>query len=82
MSGFDAYPSFATFIASDSGLSVYRRFDRLSSRNLLYLQSELLEQQAQLEGFDEEDYTEKTGNVILSAKCWETFAAKAEEQPR
>lgn len=82
MSSFDAYPSFADFIASDAELSVFKRFDGLSSRNLLYLQSELLDLQAQLHEFDIEDYNEKTGEVLLSAKCWETFAARAEEHPR
>ena len=82
MRSFDAYPSFADFIASDPELSIFKRFDRLSSRNLLYLQSELLDLQAQLQSFDEEDYNEKTGEVILSARCWETFSAKAEEHPR
>lgn len=82
MSSFDAYPSFSGFIASDTELSLFRRFDRLSSRNLLYLQSEIFDLQTQLEGFDQEDYNEKSGDVILSAKCWETFAARAEEHPR
>lgn len=82
MGRFEAYPSFADFIASDPELSVYRRFDGLSSRNLLYLQSELLDLQTQLADFDEEDLNEKNGDVILSAKCWETFATRAEEHPR
>jgi len=79
MPTFHAYPSFADFIASDPELSVFKRFNRLSSRNLLYLQSELLDLQAQLQDFDEEDYNGKDGEVLLSAKCWETFAARAEE---
>ena len=82
MSAFESYSSFADFIASDPELSVYRRFDRLSARNLLYLQSELLELQAKLAGLDEEDYGEKNGDVILSAKCWEIFASRAEEHAR
>ena len=42
------YPSLAAFIASDKDKStvIYRRFDRLSARNLLYLQSELAELEA------------------------------------
>jgi len=73
MQTFHAYPSFASFIASDPELSVFKRFDRLSSRNLLYLQSELLDLQAQLQDFDEEDYNGKDGEMLLSAKCWETL---------
>lgn len=82
MNSFEAYPSYADFIASDPELSVFRRFDGLSSRNLLYLQSELLDLQTRLADFDQEDYNEKSGDVVLSAKCWETFAARAEEHPR
>ena len=76
---FDAYPSFADFIASDPELSVFKRFNYLSSRNLLYLQSELLDLQTQLQDFDEEDYNGMDGEILLSAKCWETFTARAKE---
>ena len=82
MSSFEAFPTFADFIASDPELSVFRRFDGLSSRNLLYLQSELLDLQVRLADFDQEDLNEKNGDVILSAKCWETFAVRSEEHPR
>lgn len=79
MPKYHAYSSFAEFIASDPELSVFKRFDYLSSRNLLYLQSELLDLQAQLRDFDEDDYNGEDGEILLSAKCWETFAARAEE---
>ena len=51
------YPSLAGFIASDPDktTSIYRRFDRLAARNLLYLQSELAELEAQQDAFDAED---------------------------
>ena len=32
----DGFPSFAAYIATDKDLVIYRRFDRLSARNLLY----------------------------------------------
>jgi hypothetical protein len=35
------YPSFAAFISQDPDAAIYRKFERLSARNLLYLQSEL-----------------------------------------
>jgi hypothetical protein len=73
---------FADFIASDDELSVYKSFNRLSARNLLYLQSELLELEALLAEFDERDSTEGDYDTLLSTKCWETFAARAEENPR
>ena len=74
------YPSLAAFIASDKDKStaIYRRFDRLSARNLLYLQSELADLQAQQDAFDEEDR-----NAGIEAKGiasnWEAFRKKAAE---
>ena len=50
------FPSLATFIASDEDKStfIYKRFDRLSARNLLHLQSELMELEAQQDEYDTE----------------------------
>lgn len=44
----DGFPSLAEFIASDPDHTslVFRRFDKLAARNLLYLQSELAELEA------------------------------------
>lgn len=41
------YASLAAFIANDKvkSTAIYRRFDQLSARNLLYLQSELIDLQ-------------------------------------
>jgi hypothetical protein len=51
------YPSLAAFIASDRDRTtlIYKRFDELAARNLLYLQSELAELQAKQQAFDQED---------------------------
>jgi len=51
------YASLASFIASDADRSsaIYRRFDRLSARSLLHLQSELEELQELQDQFDKED---------------------------
>jgi hypothetical protein len=53
----NGYASLASFIASDADRStaIYRRFDRLSARNLLHLQSELEELQELQDQFDKED---------------------------
>ena len=37
------YPSLAAIIASNPGGAIYRRFDYLSARTLLYMQSELID---------------------------------------
>jgi hypothetical protein len=46
----DGYPSLADFIASDPDRTslVFRRFDRLAARNILYLQSELADLETKL----------------------------------
>jgi hypothetical protein len=75
------YPSLAAFIASDRDKStaIYRRFDRLSARNLLYLQSELQELEERQDAFDAEDLhgglQEKK-----SARNWQVLKKKAKQQ--
>jgi hypothetical protein len=51
------YPSLAAFIASDRDRTtlIYKRFDQLAARNLLYLQSELAELQHQQQELDQID---------------------------
>ena len=48
------YPRYAAFIASDEDRSttIYRRFERLSARNLLYLETELQELEASQDQLD------------------------------
>ncbi|KAI9712601.1 MAG: hypothetical protein M1828_001667 [Chrysothrix sp. TS-e1954] len=79
---FKAYHSFANFIASDIELWVYKRFDSLGARNLLYLQTELLEAERQLAEHEEQEFSEKTTDVRYQAQCWETFAQRAQENAR
>ena len=79
---FHSYRTFADFIATDDELFVFRRFDRLNARNLLYLQSELIALETQLSEYDSEDIKDGSKDVILSARCWETLTLRAEEYPR
>jgi hypothetical protein len=51
----NGYSRYADIISRDPELSVYRRFRRLSARNLLYLQSELRLLEEDLDRFDKED---------------------------
>ena len=73
------YPSLAAFIASDSdrSTSIYRRFDRLSARNLLYLQSELVELESRQDRLDAADL-KRTTDEKMSASNWEIFKERAE----
>jgi hypothetical protein len=58
----DGFPSFAEFIAKDSDAAIYRKYEHLSARNLLYLQSELHELEGQLQGLDLQDFQNKDRN--------------------
>lgn len=78
---FHSYSTFADFIATDDELPIFRRFDRLNARNLLYLQGELIALEAQLQTLDGEDAKDGSMDVMLSAKCWETLSLRAEEHP-
>ena len=49
------YASFAQFIATDKDAAIYRKFERLSARCLLYHQSELHDLERQLEQLDQDD---------------------------
>lgn len=53
----NGYPSLAAFIASDRDktTAIFKRFDELAARNLLYYQSELAELQWKQRMFDQED---------------------------
>ncbi|KAF1850467.1 uncharacterized protein K460DRAFT_271456 [Cucurbitaria berberidis CBS 394.84] len=70
------YPSLSTFISSNpqSESFIFKRFDKLAARNLLYLQSELACLQEKLEDFDKEDYKppyDREANAC--ARSWEDF---------
>lgn len=79
---YDDYRTFADFVASDSDLSIFRRFDCLNAKNLLYLQSELLSLEDQIDQLDEEDLAENTLDTMLTARCWEVLASRAKDSPR
>ncbi|KAF2963919.1 hypothetical protein GQX73_g9659 [Xylaria multiplex] len=73
------FGSLADFIASDSDHStaVYRRFDRLSSRNLLYYQSELARLEAIQDRFDIED--RRGVEDLKQADSWESIRCNARD---
>jgi hypothetical protein len=77
------YPSLASFIVSDDDKStfIFRRFDRLSTRNLLYLQSELAELEARQNAFDAED-VEGTMTDKQCARNWADFKNQSQENER
>ncbi|KZL73222.1 hypothetical protein CT0861_10886, partial [Colletotrichum tofieldiae] len=75
------YPSFSSFVSSDPELFIFRSFRGLSSRNLLHLQSALLEIENELEKLDEEevDRAQTDMNVRMSIQCWEVLSSRAKD---
>jgi hypothetical protein len=67
------YPSLAAFIASDRDRTtfIYKRFDELAARNLLYLQSELAELHSKQRAFDQEDLI----SDMQTKQCARNFTA-------
>ena len=59
VSRLSGYPSFADFIAADADAAIYRKYEHLSARNILYLQSELHELEGQLDELDSLDVKER-----------------------
>lgn len=72
------YASLATFIASDidHSTAIYRRFDRLSARNLLYLQSDLVRLEAIQDALDAESVQSPTVDP-QNVDDWQTLKEKA-----
>ena len=66
------FPSLANFIANDRDRTtlIYKRYDELAARNLLYLQSELAELRARQHAFDQADLHAK----LETKQCARNFA--------
>ncbi|CAD6567923.1 MAG: hypothetical protein ASARMPREDX12_000842 [Alectoria sarmentosa] len=77
----EGYPSFSKFIAKDKDAAIYRKFDNLSSRNLLYLQSELHDLERQLEIIDREDAKNiDNERAQRAARYWTHFSEDSDNQ--
>ncbi|KAG4436820.1 hypothetical protein IFR05_007710 [Cadophora sp. M221] len=79
----EGFADFAAYIGSDRDLALFRRFDTLGARNLLYLQAELLALEEQLQEYDEEDrrFVEKNSTrkaerqLMPNGPAWEVLLA-------
>lgn len=72
----------ASKIASDidKTTTIYRRFDELSARNLLFYQAELAELEDAQRGYDEEDRNAKDQASIECQRDWSEFERHAGEE--
>ena len=80
----DGYSAVAAWIARDpdNETFIFRKFDRLSARNLLYLQSELFALEEKLEQFDRETAESNDIDLKQSARKWDIFATKRKCETR
>jgi len=74
------YAEFAAYIAVDPDVHIYRRFDRIIARNLLYLQSELATLEKWFDDCDERERlrhetgsTEEQNRIARRNKNWYRF---------
>jgi hypothetical protein len=74
------YPSLAAVIASDSSAAIYRRFDYLSARALLYMQSELCELESELKNLEKADLQNTEIGANEPHRDWSLFQIKSQDQ--
>jgi hypothetical protein len=79
------HAEFSAYIAIDPDLEIFRRFTRLSARNILYLQSELASLEAWFDEFDLQDQQkllratrQEEVDIRLRNQNWESFVILAE----
>ncbi|KAF2145776.1 uncharacterized protein K452DRAFT_315943 [Aplosporella prunicola CBS 121167] len=86
----EGFTDFAEFLGSSRDLALYRRFDVLAARNLLYVQGELLAIEASLREYDERDkkivfkgngISPEAMNVLEAAKDWQSFSRHSQTDP-
>ena len=77
----EGYPSFAEFIAKDKDAAIYRRYESLSARNLLYQQSELHELDKQVAKLDKEEAAKiENENAQKAARQWRHYVNDQSDQ--
>jgi hypothetical protein len=78
----DGFPRMAAKIASDTDktTTIYRRFDELSARNLLYIEAEIAELEAQQKRCDLEDLKLGDQKIVDSHSDWRQVERYATEK--
>lgn len=74
------YPTFSAFIARDQDAAIYRKYESLSARNLLYMSSEVHELEDQLEALDEADFKSSCFVAEGAARKWEHYSTGDESR--
>lgn len=82
----DGYPSLANFIAQDpdSEALVFRRFKRLATENILYLQGELIKLEDDFDAWETDVAAGvvQDGKLIKSMRSWTVLNEQASDKDR
>jgi len=80
----DGYPTLAAWIGRDpdNETFVFRKFDRLSARNLLHLQCQLIQLEDEIDKLDEEARKSSDLNARQASRRWETLKELATDPAR
>jgi hypothetical protein len=80
----DGYPALAAWIACDPDNEsfVFRKFDRLSARNLLHFQSQLTQLEREIDELDDAARKSADGTQRETLRRWEDFLELAKDSTR
>lgn len=80
----DGYPDLARRIARDpdNELLVFRKFDELSARNLLHLQSRIINLEKKQHQLDNEAHASQDVDLRVSLRRWERFEKNSKSPSR
>jgi len=80
----DGYPALAAWIGRDpdNETFVFRKFDRLSARNLLHLQCQLIQPEDEIDKLDDEARKSSDLDARQASRRWETLKELAKNPAR
>lgn len=80
----DGYPALADFLAQDvdNETYVFRKFERLAARNILYLQGELIKLESDADALEREARDSLDPDVHLSLRSWVELDENARDPKR
>jgi hypothetical protein len=74
----DGYPGLANWMAQDpdNETLIFRKFDKLSVRNILYMQAELFDLERKILEFERRISEKNDVDLMDSVRRWETFVER------
>ena len=80
----DGYPALAAWIGRDpdNETFVFRKFDRLAARNLLHLQSQLIQLEGEIDKLDDEARRSSDLEARQASRRWEKLTDLATDPQR